>query len=301
MKRLFATCIDPALPPVEVHDSLVLAHDADDRLEQIRCAEVSARQVEHRNVAERLWKPGDEDPLQTHPCLQRGPGVLTDEGGRRARLWNARPARQRGGVPAHSADVTRSAWAAMSTTTTPASIEAAYRIPSRTDRCGVVTRSPSTTRISSRPSFSALTARPACGRVSAAPVARVTGACDSPSPCSPLNEVAPHQRRAAQPVTAPNAGRTAAASTIRCSTTSPSTSAGTYMPRLVRRHRGPRACLGVGPLRPVGSVRTGATSPGLAGPSTPRIGCAGGSMCPGSRIDAPPSSAVHSPGRTDSP
>ncbi len=162
---------------------------------------------------------------------------------------------------------TRSACIAMSAATTAAATEDAYRISKSTERAGIVTRHSIDHDDVVRPRCSALTWIPSCGRMSAQLVTRSTGLRVVPSRTKPLNHAAPIHRRAAQPVTAPYPREDCG------SLDDPLLEPRPGRPR--RAHRapcwsgatdGPRACFAVGPPAPVGSVRTGRTSPGRGGP-----------------------------------
>ena len=122
---------------------------------------------------------------------------------------------------------TRSACIAMSAATTAARVETAYLISKHTDLTGIVRRNPSWTTSSLGLSLSALTWIPGCDLTSSPAVTRTTGSGVCPSGARPVIHWAPIQRSAAQPVTPPYDGNTAAASTIRCSGVLPSTSDGT--------------------------------------------------------------------------
>ena len=114
------------------------------------------------------------------------------------------------------------------------------RTSSNSARWTVVTGSPSTHDHSVQESCSSVRVNRGSGR-SFECTTSGTGSSRWPPADVPSKNVAPCHRSAAQPVTAPYDLIRPACSTIRCSTTSPSTSLGTYLPHEVCRHRGPRA------------------------------------------------------------
>ena len=147
--------------------------------------------------------------------------------------------------------------------------------------------------VDAAPLVEVLVRRPGC-RVAAGcrsrGVTRTTGARVLPSGSRPSNHRPPAQRSCAQPVMPPYVGRTAAASTMRCSTRLPSTVAG-HVESAARTPPAPAPVPAPGwaRRRPWGRADTGATSPvgpggtasGRAAPSGPHA-----PSLPGARLAA---------------